>query len=128
MESGHPGEEAQAIALLMREVLEKPEKRVALVTPDRALAGRVVAHLARWGIGADDSGGQPLSQTLAGRFLLLLAEVAGEQATPVPLIALLGHPLVKAGRRAHAGWKACARSIFCCVDRAPMPGLNPSRG
>jgi ATP-dependent helicase/nuclease subunit B len=68
-----------------------------------------------------------LSQTLAGRFLLLLAEVAGEQATPVPLIALLGHPLVKAGRRVRAGWKACARSICCCVDRAPMPGLNPSR-
>ncbi|WP_343612804.1 double-strand break repair protein AddB [Novosphingobium sp.] len=128
MESGHPGEEAQAIALLMREALEKPEKRVALVTPDRALAGRVVAHLARWGIGADDSGGQPLSQTLAGRFLLLLAEVAGEQATPVPLIALLGHPLVKAGEP-RPRWLESVRALDLLL-RGPRPdaGLEPIAG
>ncbi len=128
MESGHPGEEAQAIALLMREALETPEKRVALVTPDRALAGRVVAHLARWGIGADDSGGQPLSQTLAGRFLLLLAEVAGEQAPPVPLIALLGHPLVKAGE-ARPRWLESVRALDLLL-RGPRldAGLAPIAG
>jgi ATP-dependent helicase/nuclease subunit B len=58
MESEHPGEEAQAIAILMREALETPEKRVALVTPDRGLASRVVAHLQRWGIKADDTAGR----------------------------------------------------------------------
>ena len=40
MESAHPGEEAQAIAILIREALETPERRVALVTPDRGLACR----------------------------------------------------------------------------------------
>ena len=37
-----------AIAVLIRRALDEPEKRVALITPDRALAARVVAHLRRW--------------------------------------------------------------------------------
>ncbi|EJL35426.1 hypothetical protein PMI02_00006, partial [Novosphingobium sp. AP12] len=60
MESTHPGEEAQAIAILIREALETPERRVALVSPDRGLAARVVGHLERWGIEADDTAGRPL--------------------------------------------------------------------
>jgi ATP-dependent helicase/nuclease subunit B len=129
MESDHPGEEAQAIALLIRQGLETPERRVALVTPDRALAGRVVAHLARWGIGADDSGGQPLSQSVAGRFLLLLAEVLAERAPPVPLVALLGHPLVRADEDepgARPRWLDHLRA-FDLLLRGPRPdaGLEP---
>ena len=92
MESAHPGEESQAIALLIREALEVPERRVALITPDRELAARVIAQLERWGINADDTAGEPLPQTLAGRLLLQLAEVAGSGCAPVPLLALLGHP------------------------------------
>ncbi|MEC8771786.1 MAG: double-strand break repair protein AddB, partial [Pseudomonadota bacterium] len=93
MTCANPEEEAQAIALLVRNALEQPEKRVAVVTPDRALARRVVHHLDRWNITADDSGGRPLSQTPAGRVFLLLAEVMADGAAPVPLMALLGHPL-----------------------------------
>ncbi len=54
----------------------------------------------RWNIEADDSAGRPLAQTAAGRVLLLLAEVAAEQAAPVPLMALLEHPLVRIGEAA----------------------------
>lgn len=97
LETANPEEEAQAIALLVRQALAEPEKRVAVVTPDRGLARRVVHHLRRWNIEADDSAGRPLSQTAAGRLLLLLAEVAAEAAAPVPLIALLEHPLVRSG-------------------------------
>jgi len=97
METAHPGEEAQAIAILIREALEVPERRVALITPDRALAGRVIAHLRRWGVEADDTAGQPLPQTAAGRLFLLLAEVVASGAGPVPLVALLGHPLAGSG-------------------------------
>src|SRR6185312_5111474 len=50
-----PQEEAGAIALLMRERLERPGETAALVTPDRELARRVAAELARWGIAIDDS-------------------------------------------------------------------------
>ena len=55
-----PAAEAQAIALALREALETPARTAALVTPDRQLAGRVSALLARWGIDADDSAGTPL--------------------------------------------------------------------
>ncbi|MXO60084.1 double-strand break repair protein AddB [Altererythrobacter salegens] len=97
VETANPEEEAQAIALLVRQAVEEPEKRVAVVTPDRGLARRVVHHLRRWNIEADDSAGRPLSQTPAGRLFLILAEVAAEQAAPVPLMALLEHPLVRLG-------------------------------
>ena len=97
MTCANPEEEAQAVALLVREALDEPEKRVAVVTPDRALARRVVHHLGRWNITADDSAGRPLSQTPAGRVFLLMAEVMAQKAGPVELMGLLGHPLVDGG-------------------------------
>lgn len=126
METEHPGEEAQAIAILIRQALEEPEKRVALVTPDRGLASRVVAHLQRWDIRADDTAGRPLPQTAAGRLLLLLAEVAGEGAPPVSLIALLGHPLVGGSGEARAAWLDHTRRLDLAL-RGPRPdaGLAP---
>ena len=127
METAHPGEEAQAIAILMRETLETPEKRVALVTPDRTLAGRVIAHLKRWGITADDTAGQPLPQTTAGRLFLMLAEAAGSGLAPVPLLALLGHPHVghEFGR---ADWLSHVRRLDRML-RGPRaePGLTHLR-
>lgn len=105
-----PEEEAQAIALLVREALDEPERRVAVVTPDRALARRVVHHLDRWNIAADDSAGRPLSQTPAGRLFLLLAEVMAEDAAPVPLMGLLAHPLVD-GRMERGTWLRQLRRV-----------------
>lgn len=127
VEAANPEEEAQAIALLVREAVETPERRVAVVTPDRALAGRVVHHLRRWNIMADDTAGQPLPLTAAGRVLLLLAEVAAERAAPVPLIALLTHPLVAAGER-RRDWLRAARALEKAL-RGPRlaPGLAPLR-
>src|SRR5690606_29432790 len=125
MESAHPGEEAQAIAVLIRQALEQPERRVALVTPDRKLAARVVAHLRRWDIQADDTAGVPLSQTAAGRLWLLLAEAMSERAAPVPLVALLTHPLVRAGEE-RAEWLENARRFDLALrGPRPAPGLEP---
>ena len=125
MESAHPGEEAQAIAILLRQALEVPERRAALVTPDRTLAARVVAQLDRWGIKADDSAGRPLPQTAAGRVLLLLAEVLAEDAAPVPLIALLTHPLARKGE-GRADWLDNARKFDLALrGPRPAPGLGP---
>lgn len=90
-------EEAQAIALLVREALDEPEKRIAVVTADRALARRVVQHLARWNIAADDSAGRPLSLTPAGRLFGLLAQLASDGPVPLALVSVFGHPLVRAG-------------------------------
>ena len=86
--------EAQAIALAIREALEAPEKTVALVTPDRSLARRVSALLERWGITADDSAGKPLGEMPPGTLLLGVASAMAEEFAPVPLLALLKHPLV----------------------------------
>ncbi|MFC7541656.1 hypothetical protein ACFQU2_22335 [Siccirubricoccus deserti] len=85
--------EAAAIALSLREALEDPKAHVALVTPDRDLARRVTAELARHGVAADDSAGEPLGQTPAGAFLRLLARMVATGFAPVPLLAALKHPL-----------------------------------
>lgn len=123
VETANPEEEAQAIALLVRQALAEPEKRVAVVTPDRGLARRVIHHLRRWNIEADDSAGRPLSQTAAGRLFLLLAEVAAEQAAPVPLMALLEHPLVHAGQ-GRGSWLDKVRSFELALrGPRPAPGL-----
>ncbi len=121
--------EAQAIALLVREALEQPEQRIAVVTPDRGLARRVTQHLTRWNITADDTAGQPLSLTPAGRLFGLLAEIAAHGPDPANLIAAFGHPLVRGGdgdaRRAWlTGLRAFDRQLR---GPAPAPGLDPLR-
>ena len=127
IESAHPGEESLSIALTIRAALAVPEKRVALLTPDRELAARVIAQLERWGIEADDSAGEPLPQTAAGRLFLMLAEVAASQAAPVPLLALLGHPY--AGEAfGRADWLDHVRVLDLALrGPRPAPGLVPLR-
>jgi ATP-dependent helicase/nuclease subunit B len=114
-----PAEEAQAIATALREALEVPERTAALVTPDRNLARRVAAHLQRWGIEADDSAGRPLSQTPPGTLLLALATAAAERFAPVPLLALLKHPLVRRGE-ARLAWLDGVRDLDLAL-RGPRP-------
>ncbi|UIJ44265.1 double-strand break repair protein AddB [Sphingomonas cannabina] len=121
LEVATPAEEAQAIALRLREALEMPGRTAALVTPDRALARRVAAHCARWNIAVDDSAGQPLSQTPPGTLLLAIAEAGAQRFAPVPLLALLKHPLVRSEER--AAWLEGARA----VDRA-LRGPRPAAG
>ncbi len=124
LELADPAEEAQAIAIALREALETPGRTAALVTPDRALARRVSAHLRRWGIEADDSAGRPLSQTPPGTLLLALATAAAERFAPVPLLALLKHPLVRAGDE-RLDWLDGVRALDLAL-RGPRPpaGLN----
>ena len=127
MQAANPEEEAQAIALLVRQALEEPEKRVALVTPDRPLARRVVHHLDRWNIVADDSAGRPLSQSAAGRAFLLAAEVMAEGARAVPLMALLGHPLVDGGMERGVWLRRLRRLERALRGPRLRPGLEPAQ-
>lgn len=85
-------EEAKTIALILRETLETPGKTAALVTPDRTLARQVCAELERWKILVNDSAGQPLHRTPAGRFVLLLVKALFTQENLQDLLALLKHP------------------------------------
>lgn len=93
------GEEdcAGAAALLLREALETPGKTAALVTPDRDLARRVSAKLARWGLQADSSAGTPLTQYPVGVLIGLVSRAALDPCDPVQLLAILKHPLVRLG-------------------------------
>ena len=59
-------EEALALAVAMREALETPGKTAALITPDAALARRVAAELARWGVEVENSAG-PHARRTRGR-------------------------------------------------------------
>ncbi|HEX7872524.1 MAG TPA: double-strand break repair protein AddB [Sphingobium sp.] len=123
LEAAHPAEEAQAIAIALREVLETPEKTAALVTPDRDLATRVSAQLRRWGIEADDSAGRPLAQTPPGTLLTAIATAASERFAPVALLALLKHPLVRAGE-GRLPWLDKVRALDLLLrGPRPVPGL-----
>lgn len=101
IEAANEREEATAIAIALRLALEKPgqngESQAALITPDRNLARRVTAELARFGITADDSAGTPLSATLQGGLLQLLLEATLRPGNPVAIVALLKHPLARFG-------------------------------
>lgn len=116
-------EEAGIIALVMRETLETPGKRAALITPDRRLAAMVAAALGRWGLEVDDSAGRPLGLTPPAVFLRLLAEAAQDGLAPVPLLALLKHPLC-AGGTARERVRGLARWLDKDVLRGPRPGAG----
>jgi ATP-dependent helicase/nuclease subunit B len=117
IEAANAEEEALAIAIALREVMEDPRRTAALVTPDRALARRVLAALARWGVPVDDSGGDSLADTPPGVFARLVAEVALGGVAPVPLLALLKHPLCSADAPAVAA-----------LERAILRGPRPRAG
>lgn len=100
IEAANEREEATAIAIALRLGLEEadsPESRVALITPDRALARRVMSELARFGIEADDSAGTPLTGTLAATLTQIVAEACLRPGDPVPIVSLIKHPLARFG-------------------------------
>jgi ATP-dependent helicase/nuclease subunit B len=121
IETAHAQEEAQVVALLLREALETPGRTAALVTPDRDLARRVAAELGRFGIGIDDSAGRPLAATPPVTFLRLIAEALADGAAPAPLLAALKHPLAGGGL-ATAEFRARTRALETAVLRGPRPG------
>lgn len=122
------GEEAVAVALALRQGLQTPGARVALVTPDRQLAGRVAAELGRFGVVVDDSAGEPLADTPPGAFLRLLARAVAGGLAPVPLLSVLKHPLAALGL-APAACRQAARllELACLRGPAPAPGISGLR-
>lgn len=113
-------QEAAAIALLLREAAETPGKRAALITPDRDLARRVSAELARHGIIADDSAGAPLADTPAAAFLRLIGRMVAENFAPAALLAVLKHPLATGGMQRGA-WLDATRYLEKRALRGPRP-------
>ena len=77
----------------------------------------------RWGIEADDSAGRPLSETPAGTLLLGIAAAAAEELAPVPLLALLKHPLVGGEGDDRLRWLETVRT-FDLALRGPRPAAG----
>ncbi len=118
----NPEMEALAIAVAMREARHL-NKSAALVTPDRALARRVIAALGRWNLAFDDSGGEALLETPPGIFARLAAEAVARQLEPPTLLALLKHPLCRLG-----GAPDTFRRAMEVLELALLRGTRPQAG
>jgi ATP-dependent helicase/nuclease subunit B len=123
IEAPNPEMEALAVAIALREAWHMG-KSAALVTPDRALARRVMAALARWNLDFDDSGGDTLIETSAGIFARLAAEAAAGGLEPPTLLALLKHRSCRLGSRG-AGIGAVARDPPAAGNGGPCARLRP---
>ncbi|MBN8920318.1 MAG: double-strand break repair protein AddB, partial [Rhizobiales bacterium] len=122
IEAAHAEEEAQAIAVVLREAVEH-RKSAALVTPDRALARRVAVALQRWSVSVDDTAGDALVDTPAGVFARLAVTVATDGYPPIDLLALAKHPMLRLGARAGRNTRAVA-----VLERAVLRGPRPRAG
>ncbi len=97
IEAPNSQDEAETVALILREALEVPGQTAALVSPDRVLARRVAVRLESWGIRVDDSAGRPFGKTVPGAFLDLVIDAISQDFVPAALMALLRHPLTRLG-------------------------------
>ena len=96
----------------MRRAIDRPSGTVTLVTPDRSLARRVKAELARWNLAVTDSAGEPLSHTSEGTLAALLLAAVAPAAEPEHLVALLAHPAATFGLdRRDTAWAASLLEI-----------------
>src|SRR5690606_20257502 len=84
----HEDEEARAIALAARHALSL-DKTVGIITPDRNLARRIAAELARFDITVDDAAGAPLFQSGIGLLARQILTLAVKYCGAVDLVALL---------------------------------------
>jgi ATP-dependent helicase/nuclease subunit B len=123
IEAPGPQDEAEAIALILRSVVEEPEKQAALVTPDRAMARRVAARVREFGLAIDDSAGTPVTRTVPGAFLSLVLEAADADFAPPELMALLKHPLTRLGRSA-----GTMRTVARLLERAAFRDVYLGEG
>ena len=114
-------DEAEAVALILREAVEHPGRTAALVSPDRLLARRVAIRLESWGIRVDDSAGRPFAKTVPGAFLDLVIDTIAKDFEPKSLMALLKHPLMRLGRPAFDIRRA-ARALEIAAFRTPYLG------
>ena len=122
VEAPNPEMEALSIAVAMREARHL-NKSAALVTPDRALARRVMAALGRWHLEFNDSGGDALTETSTGIFARLAAEAAARGLEPPTLLALLKHPLLRLG-----GAQGAHRRAIEVLELALLRGTRPQAG
>lgn len=114
-------DEAEVVALILRDAVEVPGRTAALVSPDRLLARRVAIRLEAWGIHVDDSAGRPFAKTVPGAFLALVIGAAVSEFAPAETMALLRHPLCRMGYKSF-DIRRYARALEISAFRAPYLG------
>jgi ATP-dependent helicase/nuclease subunit B len=118
-------DEAETVALILREAVEMPGRTAALVSPDRLLARRVAIRLQSWGIRVDDSAGRPFAKTVPGAFLNLVIDAVAKDFAPAQVMALLKHPLCRL-RFAPFDVRRFGRALELAAFRAPYLGRGLS--
>ncbi len=114
-------DEAETVALILREAIETPGRTAALVSPDRLLARRVAIRLEAWGIRVDDSAGRPFAKTVPGAFLALVINAVVSKFAPAETMALLRHPLCRIGFKTF-DIRKFARALEISAFRRPYLG------
>jgi len=94
IEAANLEEEATAIALALREVLEHADKTAMVVSNNRALAARVRAKMRIWDVEINDAAGENYAALPTSRFLLELAEMLRAKQAPVELLSFFKHPFI----------------------------------
>ena len=127
-------EEALTCALLLRKVLETPDKKAILVTNDRMLSRRVIRHMQRFQVILDDSAGVPLTKTPLGIYLMLLADYAADPQDHKTFVSLLKNPFVADQRTPQAIWDDITKAektarenqkkLVCSLQTDLSPFLN----
>ena len=110
VEADDSAQEAKVIAVCVRRRLEHAEQRIAVLTPDREIAGRVAAQLRRWGIFVDDSAGRPLSEVPEGALILAIAKAMARRFAATNILEIAKHPLVTLGSD-RLEWLTGARNL-----------------
>lgn len=115
-------DEAETVALILREAAGTPGRTAALVTEDRKLARRVAARLPALGV-EFRAGATPLGRTLHGGFLDLVIGAAAKDFAPRDLAALFKHPFCRIGFEA-TSFRRAARALEIAAFRAPYFGTG----
>ncbi|KKB78734.1 hypothetical protein VW35_09490 [Devosia soli] len=118
----HEDEEGRAIALAARDALARG-RSVGIITPDRNLARRIAAELARFDVYVDDAAGAPLFQSTAGRLARQILTLAAHGCGAVDLVALLRNRASLFGR-SRAEVSRLADDIELALLRGQRPALG----
>lgn len=110
----HAEEEVRVISLLLREALENPQARVALITPDEGLMTRVASHMQRFSIQAEQLNAGTLATTHYGSLWTALLACISNPARQLLLRDLLHHKLLAVSpdllRGLEKGWHGVNRT------------------
>ena len=85
--------ESEMVALLAREILEHPQKSVAIVSPDEHLSTQITKDLVNWGIKADRQRELSALATKEARYILRVLDLNWFHSDPLATLVVLKDPL-----------------------------------